>query len=223
MENTNTQTIARPTDFNAAANYNRDHELAQQRLDILLAVNAETVRKNSNLLPEKEQAEAAAMKHPLSDRKVFAYFGILLGIFPPAAIFTRFFMNNGNLRFEDLWVFGVVAVVNLITALVGYFSGKAVGKVVGELERLSWSKMLLALPFIGILWGALAGGAGGTVIFIFGAVFGAIFGGAVGGFALSVFSIFHRLLKKGDKIDRRHFLPLAFGITLIVSAFILGL
>ena len=96
MENTITQTAARPTDFSSAAYFNRDLELAEQRLDILLAVNAETIRRDSNLLSEKEQAEAAMMKHPLSDRQAFAYFGILLGIFPPAAIFTRFFMNNGN-------------------------------------------------------------------------------------------------------------------------------
>ncbi len=163
------------------------------------------------------------MKHPLSDRQAFAYFGILLGTVPPAAIFTRFFMNNGNVRVEDLWILGVVAVVNLITAIVAYFSGKLVGKIVGELERLSWLKMLLALPFIGILWGGLAGGAGGIIIFIFGAIFGAMFGGAVGSLALPIFTIFHRLLKKDDKIDRKHFLPLAFGITFIISAFILGI
>lgn len=83
--------------------------------------------------------------------------------------------------------------------------------------------MLLALPFVGILWGILAGGAGGIIIFVVGAVFGAMLGAAVGSVALPVFAIFHRLLKTGEFIDRRQFLPLAFGITLIISAFILGL
>ncbi len=163
------------------------------------------------------------MNHPLSDKQTFAYFGILLGIFPPVALFTRFFLNAGNVRVEDLWILGVVAVVSLISSVVGYFSGKIVGELVGELERLSWSKMFLALPFVGFFWGALAGGAGGVVIFIFGTVFGAIFGGAIGSFALTVFAVFHRLLKKDGKIDRTHFLPLALGITLIISAFIIGL
>ncbi|MBA3695103.1 MAG: hypothetical protein H0W77_17005, partial [Acidobacteria bacterium] len=64
--------------------------------------------------------EAALMKNPLSDKQVFAYFGLLLGIFPPAAIFSRFLMNEGNFRGEDFWILGVVAIVNLISAVVGY-------------------------------------------------------------------------------------------------------
>jgi len=170
---------------------------------------------------EKERMEAALMKNPLSDIQVFAYFGLLLGIFPSAAIFARFFIN-ANFRIEDFWILGVVAVVNLISAMVGYFSGKVVGKIVGEFERLSWSKMLLVLPFIGFLWGALAGGAGGIIIFLVGALFGAMFGAAVGSLALPAFTIFHRLMKCGDKLELKHFLPLSFGVTFIVCAFILG-
>ena len=83
--------------------------------------------------------------------------------------------------------------------------------------------MVLALPFVGILWGVIAGGAGGAIIFIVGAFFGALLGASVGGFALPFFVIFHRLFKSGDKIDRKHFLPLAFGVSFIISAFFLGL
>jgi hypothetical protein len=79
------------------------------------------------------------------------------------------------------------------------------------------------MPFLGWFWGMIAGGSGGIVILIVGAFFGAVIGGLVGLFALPVFTIFHRLLKKGELIDRRHFLPLAFGITFIVCGFILGL
>ncbi len=171
---------------------------------------------------EKEKMKAAMMKIPLSNKQVFAYFGLLLGIFPPAAIFARFFMNAGNFRAEDFWIFGVVAIVNLISAVVGYFSGQVVGKIIGELERLSWSKMLLVLPLVGFLWGALAGGAGGIVIFLIGAIFGATFGATVGGLALPAFTILHRLMKCGDRLELKHFLPLSFGITFIVCAFILG-
>lgn len=83
--------------------------------------------------------------------------------------------------------------------------------------------MVLALPFIGLLWGGVAGAAGGIVVFIFGAFFGAILGGMVGSVALPLFTIFHRLLKKGESIERKHFLPLAFGITFIICGFIFGL
>jgi len=159
----------------------------------------------------------------LSVKQAFAYFGLLLGAIPPAAIFTRFLINGGNFRGEDVWILGVVAIINLISATVGYFSGRLVGKIVFELEKQPWIYMLLALPFIGILWGILAGGAGGVIVFGIGALVGAMFGAAVGAAALPIFTIFHRLLKRGDKIDRRQFLPLAFGVTFIICAFILGL
>jgi hypothetical protein len=58
---------------------------------------------------------------------------------------------------------------------------------------------------------------------VIGAFFGAFLGAAVGSVALPTFTIFHRLLKKGDKLDSQHFLPLAFGVTLIICAFILGM
>lgn len=198
-------------------------ELAQKRLDAILAANAEIAREKSLFGSEREKILAGTTQNPLSPMAAFAYFGLLLGTFPPLAVFARFITEKGAFRSEDLWVFGVIAILNLITAIVGYFSGKIIGRITGELEKFSWSYMLFSLPFFGILWGMLTGAAGGFIIFFIGAIFGAAIGAMVGGVALPAFAIFHRLLKNGDQIDCRHFLPLAFGITFIISAFILGL
>lgn len=222
METADTQTAARPTNF-TFANLESDREFTQRRLDALLAANAETAREKSLFRSERERTAAALMINPLSVEKAFAYFGLLLGTFPPLAMFIRFFTDKGALRGEDFWILGVVAVINLISAVVGFFSGKLVGKIVAGLEKLTWTQMLPVLPFVGIFWGMLAGGAGGIIVFVIGAIFGAALGGAVGGIALPAFTIFHRLMKKGDRIDRRHFLPIAFGIAFVISAFILGL
>ncbi len=223
METARTQTAARRNDFIPFVNGGENDELTLTKLDALLAANAETARDKILFRSERDRTEASLMQHPLNDRQVFAYFGLLLGTFPPVAIFAKVFVADGVLRGGDFWMLGVLAIVNLISAVVGFFSGKFVGKIVGELENSSWTKMLLALPFVGILWGILAGGAGGIIIFVIGALFGATAGAAVGGVALPAFAILHRLLKKGDVIDGRHFLPLAFGITLIICAFIFGL
>ncbi len=223
METARTQTAPLRNDFNPFINGGENDELTLRRLDNLLALNAETAREKSLFHSEREKTEVALMANPLNDKQAFAYFGLLLGTFPPAAIFTRFFMNAGAFRNDEMWVIGVVAIINLISAIVGYFSGKMVGKMVGGLEEMSWTKMLLALPFVGILWGILAGGAGGIIVFVVGAIFGAAFGAMVGGVALPFFAVFHRLMKKGDVIDRKHFYPLAFGITFVICAFIFGL
>lgn len=223
METRKTQTITKPTNLAAFANSEPDDELTQKRLNALLAVNAETAREKLTFRSEQEKFAAALMSNPLSPEKTFAYFGLLLGTFPPLAMFIRFFSEKGIFRDEDFWILGVVAVVNLISAIVGYFSGKLIAKIVCALEKLSWHYMILALPFVGIFWGMMAGGAGGIIIFLVGAFFGAALGATVGGVALPVFTLFHRFLKKGDQLDCRHFLPIAFGITFIISAFILGL
>lgn len=197
-------------------------EFVEKRLETLLAINYQTAQEKALFSSETERIAALSMRHPLSPEKTFAYFGLLLGIFPPMALFVRFFTGKGIFRSEDFWILGVVAIINLIAAIVGYFSGKLIGKIVGELEKLSWTAMLLTLPFIGILWGILAGAAGGVIVFVFGAFFGAILGAAVGGAALTVFAPLHRLIKHSDKIERRQFLPIAFGVTFAISAFILG-
>lgn len=170
---------------------------------------------------EQERFEAGLIKHPLTTEKSFALFGLMLGALPPLALFTKFFISS-QIRFEESWVMFLLFFVNVICATVGYFSGKLIAKMVAEVEKYSWSVMLLILPFIGILWGIMAGGAGGVFIFVIGAVFGAIIASMVGGVALPVFTIFHRLLKKGDVIERDQFLPIALGITLIISAIFFG-
>lgn len=201
----------------------RTGELTQQRLEFFLRENAETERRKTLFNSEREKIEADLMKNPISSEKAFAYFGLLLGIFTPAAMFIRFFINAGIYRGEDFWILGVFLIVNFLAAATAYFSGKFIGKIVRDLESVSWSKMILTLPFIGLFWGIMAGGAGGIIVFVIGAFFGALLGAIVGGIALPVFTVFHRLLKRGDKIDGKHFLPLAAGVTFVISAFFLGI
>jgi hypothetical protein len=219
MEIRDTKTFARPRNINEFASYDRDGQLTAQRLNALLAANAETARQKAMFRSDREKLEADLMKNPLPLNKTFSYFGLMLGAFPPAALFIRLALDT---RIEG-WVFGIMFIVNLISAVVGYFSGKLIAKAVREVEKYSWWTMLLLLPFIGLFWGMMAGGAGGVIIFIIGAFFGALIGGVVGSLALPVFTVFHRLLRRGEMIERKHFLPLAFGITLTICSFILGL
>ncbi len=192
-------------------------------MNTLLEINANTALEKTLYKNGLEKSESEVMLRPVQTDKAFAYFGLLLGIFPPAAIFAKFIIESSSLRFEDSWILGVIFVINMITAIVGYFTGKLVGRMVGNVENYSWWKMLLLLPFIGMFWGILTGGAGGVIVLLFGALFGAVFGGMVGGAALPVFVIFHRLLKRGDAIEYKHFMPLAFGVTFTICAFILGI
>ena len=223
METRNTKTAAyRPT-FDQYNELTGENELVLKRLNTLITANNETDRQKLLFRSEREQFEAELMQNPFSTEKAFAYLGLMLGAFPPLAFFTKFVTDAGSFNRDDFWLLGVFFIVNLISAVVGFFSGKFIGKTVKELEKLSWTKMLLISPFVGLVWGILAGGAGGAIIFLIGAIFGAMLGGVVGAAALPVFIIFHRLMKKGEAIEQKHFFPIAFGVTFTICAFILGL
>jgi hypothetical protein len=223
METRKTQTIERqPFDGPSANAFTDSDEYTTGRLNLILAANAEIRREKSWYACEREKLESELIKNPLSSEKSFAYFGLMLGALTPASIFVRVLLESGSFRSKEIWIVGVMAIVNLISAMMGFFSGKLIGKIVRETEKLAWWKMLLLLPFIGILWGIMAGGAGGIIIFVFGAIFGAALGALVGSLALPFFTVFHRLLKRGDLIERDQFIPVALGTTLVVCGFILG-
>lgn len=172
---------------------------------------------------DQEKLEAEMMSNPLDFKKAYSFLGLLLGVFPPFTIFAKWFFESGGLNRNEGFIIALLLLVNITTAIVGYFSGKFIGRTLQEAEKLSWTKMLLLTPFIGLLWGIMSGGAGGVFIFIFGAFFGALLGGMVGAAAVPIFSTFHRLLKKGEMIEMNHFLPIAFGTVFTICSFILGL
>ena len=195
----------------------------EERLNLLIAKNAEYESENSISISEQEKFEATLMENPFSAEKGFSYFGLLLGTFPPAAIFIKLFIEGVIPHESEIWLIPMMVLVNFIAALKGYVSGKLIGKTILKLESYSWFSMLFILPFLGFSWGLTIGCIAGLFLFVVGALFGGLIGGIVGSFALPAFTTLHRLLKRDDKIDRKYFVPTALGITFAISALILGL
>lgn len=169
---------------------------------------------------EQEEFEASLMRLPMSPAKAYGIFGAMLGTFPPAAIFAQIFerpLGNGDAGLIALCVF-----MNLVCASVGYGMGKVTGKMMIELEKGSISKMIFLAPLVGSLWALVTGFSGAAIFFVIGGFFGAMIALPVGLAAFPVFAIFHRLMKRGAKIELKHLLPIAFGITAVIAALILG-
>lgn len=219
MENGNTTTAAFATNTSTSNLGSSDD--TQKRLEILNKELSEIANERALYRNEDERLRASMMKSPVKTQKAVAYFGAMLGLFPPCAIFSKAIVTGGASL--ELSAVLMLTLVNIICAVTGYYSGKMIGKSLVSLEKLSWSKMLFAAPFLGILWGLMTGAAGGLPVFIIGAFFGAFIAAMVGAAALPAFAIFHRLMKKGDVIEEKHFFPIAFGLTAIITAFILGL
>lgn len=217
METRQYTTVTQPSTAHAAA-FGFDGA-DETRLNALLAENERIAREHRLYPTGSDFLDAQLMKNPLGVEKAFGYFGLLLGVFPPAAIFYQMFHRET----EEIFLFVLLLLMNAACAVAGYFSGKLVGRMTFDTEFKSWNRMILLVPLIGILWGIVAGAAGGVLFFVIGAVFGAVCAAAVGAVALPAFAVFHRLLKRGEFIERSQFLPVAFGIALAISAFILGL
>lgn len=196
-----------------------DNTGTSERLDRLLALNAETAARGAMFRTEAERRSYLMMRNPVDFERTFALLGGFLGTVPPAAIYLNLYITKtGSMG----WLLALFVLANIVTAFAGYYLGAVTGKVVRFAEKRDWATMTVLLIFTGGLWGGASGFAGGMFIFIVGAFFGAIFGMLVGAFALPIFAILHRMLQICGFIDRRQLIPLAAGLSLIVSAFILG-
>ena len=166
------------------------------------------------------------MRRPVNVERAFAFFGLLLGTLPPAAIFLRMF--GYGFTYERDWGYvtlpAMCLAMNIICAVVGQRMGRAVGHpMIAGAERRSWTRTLLFTLVAAFVWGAATGAAGGAVFFGIGAVFGVVFALAVALPAFVVFTTFHRLLARGGMIDARHLRPLAWGVAATAAALALGL
>lgn len=169
--------------------------------------------------------EAALMRRPVTPEMAYGQLGLLLGIIPPAAIFSRFLVELTRPGIEpSVLVFvPLFVLMNIICAFVGRGMGRSMANTVVSLERSSWTMMLLTIPFVGLLWGIVTGFIGGLLFFGFGAIGGFFIAAPIGAIAFTLFTIFHRLLERGTLIDRQQLLPLTFGISLTIAGAILGL
>lgn len=172
--------------------------------------------------PYDAEIEAGAMRFPLRRKQVFAYFGAMLGSLPPASIFIAFAFRNGYQNPPPPLVIVLMSSTIIVASIAGYQFGKVIGTIAQKIERRTFSQRILLFALLGLLWGIVAGAAGGIFIFIIGALFGAALGGAVGAIALPLFAVPYIAVRRGTLIELRHFLPISLGVTLLICAYILG-
>jgi len=168
------------------------------------------------------------MRHGISSERAFGLFGLLLGTIPTTAILTRLlgFGIVEGIQFiapAGGALFFLCLVITVVCAVVGYAMGSALSRNALQLEHESLSRVVELLPLLGAGWGGVTGLAGGFFFFGFGAFYGFFHGLLVGSAGFLMFASLHRALECGGMIERRHFLPIAFGISAAIAAFIIGL
>jgi hypothetical protein len=193
------------------------------RLNWLVAVNAQSEYRRGLFRYQGEEEELLLMRRPFDLRRAFALFGLMLGLFPPAAIFIKMFSYGLVGHDAKPLLFIICLLMNFTCAGVGYVMGGALSHAVESALRARWSVMVMLLALVGAGWGAVTGFAGGLIFVGLGAIFGAAFAVPIGSLAFTLFGSLHRLVARGGMIDARHFWPLATGATLFAAALVLGL
>ncbi|HVF51476.1 MAG TPA: hypothetical protein VNA19_15420 [Pyrinomonadaceae bacterium] len=198
------------------------------RLNWLVAFHAHDDKRRRLFRNAREEREMLLMRRPVPTARAYSLFGMLLGLVPPAVIFYRMcgypLMQKPSVgTSERLTFFLFCFAMNAICCIVGRLMGAKLGKWIDDLERASWTKMILVSLLVGLLWAIVTGATGGLIVFIIGAFFGIFCAAPVGALGFLSFTSLHRLVARGGMIDARHLWPLACGVTFIIAALILGL
>ena len=197
----------------------------EARLSRLVALDAEAERRARLFRTPREEREMLMMTRPVSTENAYAFFGLLLGTLPPAAIFIRLF--DYGVGYEGDWGHAAFTVLclamNGVCAFIGWKMGGVVGQsIITNAGRRSWRRTLLFTLVAAFVWATATGAAGGLLFFGIGAGFGAFFALAVALPAFAVFTTFHRLLARGGMIDARHLRPLAWAVAATAAALFLS-
>jgi len=184
-------------------------------------LNAEVARQKSLYRDDRERLEAFMMSHPIDLRSAYAYFGLMIGIMPLLAWLLALCMLRGA-RGGVPAVLLIFIAAGAVTGIVGYLTGRFVATAVERAGQFRQPNRIMLIVLTGLAWGAVSGAAGGLLIFIVGAIFAAIIGGVIGALCLPVIATLFGLVRKGDLIELKHFLPITLGTTLSVCAFVVG-
>jgi hypothetical protein len=200
-----------------------DLEGSDERLAYLLQTNGFARQRDHRFGSTRDFDRFELMEHPLSQTRAFALFGLTLGAFGPFSIGFNWILSSGAPNSDELIFPILFLLANITTAVVGYFhryGGRQEGRCHPQISGpFGDSLTLFDRTDLGRRF-RLRGRAVPPSHRVCG---GAVIGAAFGGIATVIFGILHRYLQVAGSIELRHFLPLAFGTTFILCAFILGL
>ncbi len=171
---------------------------------------------------ERERLDADLMTCPIDLRKAYAYFGLMIGSLPPFALVLRIIGETMPADRIPLMFLLLLTAAGIVTGVAGYASARFIPSALDRISNFRLPNRVALLTLIGFAWGAVSGVVGGLFLFIVGAIFAGIVGGIIGAVTVPILVVFHSALRRGDFIEIKHFLPIAFGITLSLCSFILS-
>ena len=170
---------------------------------------------------DEERRRAGLMTRPIDSRQAFGYFGLMIGSLPAFAIALKI-LTVGSSNAAGMAV--LFMAVGIGSGLTGLGLGRrCIPGFLSYSSNFALPNRVALMIVMGIVWGALSGAVGGLVFILVGSIPGAILGGMVGAVVVPIMVGLHSCVRVGDFIEMKHFLPIAFGITLSICAVLLGL
>jgi hypothetical protein len=199
-------------------------DVYKRGLITLVDANAEIARVRSLYRTDEERLAAMSMIRPGDSKLVFGMFGLIFGSLPLLTVSLKLVVENiGGFGSRGWLVWTVLfAIAGVVTGVTGFALGRFVPAILARVSGFRLANRIVMIWLIGFCWGAVAGMCGGMFLFVLGAIAGAILGGIAGSIAVPLLVLFHSAFRAGDLIERKHFLPIVFGITLPLCAYILG-
>lgn len=200
---------------------NEDREV-EQRLAALLFANAVVARDRRIFRNDRERLEAALLVRPTESKRVFAYFGFMISVMPATTIAVRVASFGDSMDPSQLLFVILILGAALLSGTVGYATGKCIPAIIESVGSFRVPNRLAMYSLVGFIWGAIAGSTGGLLLFVLGSIVAGLLGAVVGAITVPILVLAFEGLRRGDSIELKLFLPIAFGITLSVCAFMLG-
>jgi len=170
---------------------------------------------------EAERIDYSLMTWPIDSRKTFAVFGLMIGLMPPVALVLKGIGETTPGDRVDVFL-AVLTAAGIATGIIGYVTGRFIPAAISYTSKFRFPNRVFLLSMIGLAWGMVSGAIGGLFLFIIGSILAGIVGGLVVAVVLPVLVALRSFVRRGDFIEVKHFLPIAFGITLTLCALILG-
>jgi hypothetical protein len=156
----------------------------------------------------------------ITTEEAYETFGMMLGLFPPAAIFYQV-ITDTQITLPFFLSF-LLILINLVCCLVGRWIGRKLGTSMLDTDQGPFSMTIIGAISAGITWAVFTGIAGGFLFFVVGAFIGFICAIPIGILGFLMFAPIHRILACDGLTKKEQFWPLACGVIAVIVTFILS-